>query len=110
LKDITNNPVSYQVIHLDFEELHKDVKVNVKVPIEMTGVVDCIGVKLGGTLRQVIRHVKVRCLPQDIPACFYLDVKNLDLRQSRRLEQLEIPPTVKPIANMKEVAVLIAKR
>ena len=110
LKDITYNPINYQVIHLDFEELHKDVKINMKVPIEMTGVVDCIGVKLGGVLRQVIRHVKVRCLPKDIPECFFLDVKNLDLRQSRRLEQLEIPETVKPIANMKEVAVLIAKR
>ncbi len=102
--------MNYSVIHLDFEELHSDVPVTVKVPIEMTGVVDCIGVKLGGILRQVIRHVKVRCLPKDIPSCFYLDVKSLDLRQSRRLNDLEIPETLRPLVDLNEVAVLIAKR
>src|SRR5262245_14601382 len=54
VKEIQYNPVNYEVIHLDFEELHKKQKINVKVPIELTGVVDCIGVKLGGTLRPVL--------------------------------------------------------
>lgn len=110
VKEIQYNPVNYQVIHLDFEELHKDQHVKVKVPIEFTGVVDCIGVKLGGTLRHVIRHVKVRCLPKDIPACFNVDVRNMALGDSKRLSDLEIPKNVKPIANLKEVAVIIAKR
>lgn len=110
VKDIQYNPVNYNVIHLDFEELADDMKVNIKVPIEFTGVVDCVGVKLGGVLRQVIRQLRVRCLPKDIPEVFQLDVANLGQRESRRLSDLQIPNTVRPLADLKEVVVLIAKR
>ena len=105
VKDIQYNPVNYNVIHLDFEELADDVKVNVKVPIEFTGVVDCVGVKLGGVLRQVIRQLRVRCLPKDIPEVFQLDVTNLAQRESRRLSDLQIPNTVRPLANLKDGAI-----
>lgn len=110
VKEIQYEPTSYQVRHLDFEELIPDVKINVKVPIECTGVVDCVGIKLGGVLRQVIRYLRVRCLPKDLPASFDLDVKNLALFDVKRLSDLEIPPAVRPLADLHEVAVVIAKR
>lgn len=110
IKEIQYEPTSYRVRHLDFEELFEDSKVNIKIPIEFTGVVDCIGVKLGGVLRQVIRYLRVRCLPKDIPTAFELDVRNLNVAESKRLSDLEIPNTVRPLADLHEVAVVIAKR
>lgn len=110
IKDIQYHPTTYNVLHLDFEELIDGQPVNVKVPIECTGVVDCVGVKLGGVLRQVIRHLRVRCLPKDIPSAFQLDVRSMDARDSRRLSDLEMPNTVRPLADLREVAVVIAKR
>ena len=70
IKDIQYEITNYAVTHLDFEELAEGHKINVKVPIECTGQVDCVGIKLGGVLRQVIRHVRVRCLPKDLPSLF----------------------------------------
>jgi large subunit ribosomal protein L25 len=110
LKEIQYEPTSYRVRHLDFEELFDHLEVNVKVPIEMVGTVDCIGVKLGGILRQIIRFLRVRCLPKDIPEVLRIDVKNLGQNESKRLGDLEIPQTVRPLTDLKEVAVLIAKR
>lgn len=110
LKEIQYHPTTYNVQHLDFEELFDDVKVNVNVPIECTGVVDCMGVKLGGFLRQVIRQMRIRCLPKDIPSVFTIDVKNMGINESKRLNDLEIPQTVRPIADLNEVAVIVAKR
>lgn len=110
IKDIQYKVTNYDVIHLDFEELQKDVPVIVKVPIEFTGVVDCIGIKLGGNLRQVIRYLRVRCLPKDIPASFEVDIKNMNLGESRRLADLDIPKNVRPIADLNEIAVTIARR
>ncbi len=110
LKDIQYDPTNYSIIHLDFEELLDDVPVNVKVPIECTGVVDCTGVKLGGILRQVIRHLRVRCLPKDMPSFFQVDVKAMGIMDVKRLADLNIPQTVRPLADMNEVAVVIAKR
>lgn len=110
VKDIQYNITTYDVIHLDFEELHANMPINIKVPIECTGVAECIGVKLGGFLRQVIRYVKVRCLPKDIPSAFVVDVKDLGQAQSRRLKDIGIPQTIRPLADLNEVAVVVAKR
>jgi large subunit ribosomal protein L25 len=110
LKDIQYHPTNYQIIHLDFEELIKDHKVNVKVPIEWINVADCVGVKLGFVLRAVIRSIRVSCLPDDIPVAFQLDVKELGPRDSKRLKDLDIPNNVRPLQSLEEVAVVVAKR
>lgn len=110
IKDIQYNPVTYDVIHLDFEELIDNVTVNVKVPIECTNIADCAGIKLGGLLRQVIRHIKVNCLPKDIPTHFELDIKSLVLYDQRRVKDLDIPQTMKPLTKANEVIIVIAKR
>jgi large subunit ribosomal protein L25 len=110
LKEIQYHVTTYDVIHLDFEELVDNVPVNVKVPIECSGIVDCIGIKLGGVLRQVIRHLRVRCLPKDIPIAFVFDIRNMAQRETRRLRDLEIPDTIRPLVDLNEVAVAIVKR
>lgn len=110
VKEIQYHPTNYEVLHLDFEELLKEQATNVKVPIECIGVADCVGVKQGGVLRQVIRHLRVRCLPKDIPADFKLDVSKLEMRQSLRLRDIQLPETLRPLADLNEVAVGIVKR
>jgi large subunit ribosomal protein L25 len=110
LKEIQYHPTTYDVIHLDFEELLDDHKVNVKIPIECFGMGDCPGIKLGGVLRQVIRSVPVSCLPGDIPEAFQLDVSTMGMRDARRLRDLNIPETLRPLVDLNEVAVAIVKR
>lgn len=110
IKDIQYQLTTYRVSHIDFEELIEDVPVNVKVPIQCIGLADCAGIKLGGFLRQIVRHVKVECLPKHIPAEFVVDVKDLGIRQSKRLADISMPKGVKPLAKMDEVVVVIAKR
>lgn len=110
IKDIQYHLTTYNVSHIDFEELVEDVPVSVKVPVNCTGVADCVGIKLGGFLRQVVRHVKVECLPKHIPAEFTLDVKDLGIRQTKRMKDVAMPGGVKPLVNQEEVLVVIAKR
>lgn len=110
IKEIQYHPTTYRVLHLDFEHLDAGVPVNVKVPIECTGVLDCVGIKLGGVLRQVIRHLPVRCLPKDIPGSFQVDTTSLNLGDSVRLKHLAIPETVRPLKALNEVAVVVARK
>lgn len=110
IKDIQYHPITYAVQHLDFEVLSKDVAVTVKVPIECSGVVDCIGVKQGGVLRTVMRHVRVKCLPKDIPDSFTVNVTDLEMHGSKRLKHITIPQTVRLMASENDVAVIVAKR
>ena len=110
VKDIQYHPTTYQVLHLDFVELLDGVPVQVKVPVECTGVADCPGIKLGGFLRQVIRYVKVECQPKSIPVKFDIDVKELGMRQSRRVNEINMPEGVRSLTKQDEVVVVIAKR
>lgn len=110
IKEIQYAVTNYDVTHLDFEELIPDNKINIKIPIECTGSADCVGIKIGGVLRQVIRHMRVRCLPKDIPSSFQLDIRELGLKQSKRLKDIQIPEEVTPLTNLNEVAAVIVKR
>lgn len=110
VKEIQYHVTTYNIIHLDLEELHDDVKVNVNVPIECTRVADCVGVKLGGVLRPVIRHLRVNCLPKDIPESFKMDVAEMGVNDVKRLSDFNIPSTVRPMMKLNQVAIAVVKR
>lgn len=109
IKEIQYDVTTYRVIHLDFEELKKDTHVNVNVPIECVGAEDCAGIKLGGVSRQVIRAVRVKCLPQDIPANFIVDIRDLTIGQALRLSSIKKPKGVELVSTADEVVVAIVK-
>lgn len=110
VKDIQYNITTYDVIHLDFEELHEDLPVTLNIPLVCVNTVDCIGAKLGGVIRQVVRQLRVTCLPKDIPEQFELDVRDMNLGQTKKLSALEIPKGVRPAADMNAAAVVIARK
>ncbi len=110
VKDVQYHVASYDIEHIDFLRLSDSQPVTLNVPIQLTGVADCVGVKLGGFIRQVIRSLKVTCLPKDIPREFSIDVRELGIAQSKRLSDIVIPADVKPRARLDEVAVIIGKQ
>lgn len=110
IKEIQYHPASYAILHVDFVLLSDNEPVTVNVPIHVSGLAECVGVKLGGFMRQVIRSLKVSCLPKDLPQEFDLDVRDLDVSQSKTLSDIVIPQNVRPLAKMNEVAVVIAKK
>lgn len=110
LKDIQYHVTTYDILHLDFERLTDNIKVRVKVPIRCKGSSASPGVKQGGVLRTVIRSLRVECYPKDIPTEFVIDVSDLNIRQTKRLNAIVIPEGVRPLADLNEVAAIIAKK
>ncbi len=110
VKDVQYHRTTYKILHLDFEELKEGVPVNVNVPIEFVGQVDCPGIKLGGVLRTVIRRLRVSCTPEKMPAFFELDVRELVMKGTKRLSDIKLPEGVRSLQDVNEVAVVIAKR
>lgn len=110
VKDIQYDKTTYDVIHVDFEELNSKTHVRVNVPVICTGTMDCVGVKSGGFVRQIIRKVKVKCLPKDIPQEFSLDVTALDIGHSKRCSDIDIPKGVNLLGKKEEIVVVVAKK
>ncbi len=110
VKEIQYSRIGYNILHLDFEALDEKATINVNVPIRIKGDMDCVGIKLGGVLRRVIRSVRVNCLPKDMPTHFTLDVASLGVKQSKRVSDIDVPEGVRMLSAAGEVVVLIAKR
>lgn len=90
IREIQTNPVSRQVIHIDFQRVLMDQKVRVSVPIELVGVAHGVKVE-GGMLDFVNREIHVECLPGDIPKHIDHDVTNLHLGQHVEAKDLTLP-------------------
>lgn len=110
VKGIQYEPTTYDVLHLDFMELHKDYKVTLNVPLRCTGVAACTGVKAGGTFRQTLFYVKVKVRSDQIPERIEIDIADLELGQAKKLHDAKIPAGVQVKSDLKEVAVVVAKR
>ncbi len=110
IKDIQYHVATYDVVHIDFALLSEEKPVTLNVSIQMIGVADCAGVKLGGFIRQVIRSIKVSCLPKHIPQEFTVDIRDLNIGQSKRLSDIAMPAHVRPIGKLDQVAVIVGKK
>lgn len=110
VKGIEYRPTTYQVIHLDFQALHDDVEVNVKIPLVCVGVADCAGIKLGGFLRQVMYAIPVRVKPKSIPNQFELDIRAMSIGESKALADITMGKDVHPLVAAKEIVAVISKR
>jgi large subunit ribosomal protein L25 len=110
VKGIQYNKTNYAIIHLDFLILDEESNVTINIPVECVGMEACNGITLGGILRQVIRAVRVSCLPKDIPNKFVIDVSSLNITESKKLKEITMPSGVRPITDVNQVVVSIAKR
>lgn len=108
IKDVRYHPTTYEIEHIDLFKVDSQ-QVTVRVPVEFYGKEDCAGVRMGGVLRRVMRSVKVKCLPEDIPEKFAVDVKSLNIAQSKKVADLPASEKVKVLADPKQVIVTVAK-
>jgi len=110
VKDIQYHVVSYDVLHLDFQALEKGKEITVNVPVVLTGVVDCVGVKQGGLLNQPLRYISVRCPTTEIPEVFSVNVKDLMPEQAIKVSDLKVADSVKVMNRAGDVVVIVAKK
>jgi len=93
VRDLQVDPVSRQVVHVDFQRILMTEKIRVQVPIELAGTP--YGAKVeGGFLDFVHREALVECLPGDIPRSIELDVTPLHVGQHVEAHELQLPAGV----------------
>lgn len=103
VQDVQHDPLTGDILHIDFHEVAADEKVTITVPLETVGTP--VGVKDGGVLEHVLFKVKVRGLPADLPLVVEVDVSNLALGKVLHLREIPVPPAVEILGD-KNVPVL----
>jgi len=93
IHDMQIDPLTRQIVHIDFQRILMTEKVKVQVPIELVGT--AYGVKVeGGMIDFVHREVTVESLPGDIPKHIDLDVTELHIGQHVEAKDLKLPDGV----------------
>ncbi len=98
IKDYQVDPISHQLLHVDFYRVAMDKVITVTVPIELTG--EAEGVKVqGGLIDFVQREVAIACLPSEIPEHIQVDVSPLTIGQGVRLRELLEGASWEPVSD-----------
>ena len=83
------DPVGEEFLHADFMAVSMDRTMIFDVPVEIVGT--AAGVKMyGGILDIVVREIHLECLPGNLPDHIRVDVTDLEIGDSIRVEQLDV--------------------
>ncbi|MGD8835802.1 MAG: 50S ribosomal protein L25/general stress protein Ctc [Desulfobacteraceae bacterium] len=88
IKELQTDPLSQNLMHIDFYEVSMDRKLKVNVPVTTTG--KSVGVELGGMLQIIRRELEVFCLPNAIPQEITIDITDLDIGNSVHVEDITL--------------------
>ncbi len=106
IKELQINPVSDELLHVDLIQIVMDKMIRVAVPVVLIG--EAVGVKTeGGFVDFSSREIEVECLPKDIPESIEVDIEELHLHQSVKVEDISAPEGTVITSDSEMVLVLI---
>ena len=102
IRDLTLDPVSRKMLHVDFVRVLLDRKLRVKSEIAIEGVPS--GVKNAGGILNIVTHeILIECLPADIPESVKVDVSAMEMHDSLRVSDLKLGDRIKVLENADRV-------
>lgn len=108
IKEIQHDPLSGNILHVDFNEISLTEEIKVNVPIASKG--EAVGVgQEGGVLEHLLWEVQVECLPTDIPQRLEVDVSSLKIGDALFIKDIVVPKGVK-ILNDSEVRIFAVEK
>ena len=86
VKDIQFQPVTDEIVHMDFLEVSNNKAIVMEVPVVLEGHAE--GVKAGGKLSLQMRKLKVKAIYDQIPEKLVINVDNLGLGKTIQVGSL----------------------
>jgi large subunit ribosomal protein L25 len=90
VKELQRHPVRNDVVHVDFLAVNRDEVVTVEVPVIVEGESQKVH-NAQGTVDQQLFTLTMQAKPGDIPNSIVIDVSDLDIGDSIRVGDLQLP-------------------
>ncbi len=103
--DSQRDPVSGQLMHVDFAPVIMTERIEITVPLAVVG--EAPGTDEGGVLQQVAYELQVESLPGDIPQEITVDVSSLQMNENLTLGDITLPEGIVLISEPEDVAVTV---
>lgn len=97
VKEIQRFPATNRIRHIDFYRVTPGKKITAKVGVITTGVAK--GSKSGGQFEHLIHEIKIKSVPEDLKDLIVVDVTELEIGQSIKVSQLDVPKSWEIITN-----------
>ena len=110
VREIQTHPRRLGPIHVDFYQVNLQEKIEVEVPVHLTG--ESAPVKQGDAdILQPMHSIRVECLPSDIPEAFEIDITPLaEIDMELRVSELTVPKGVTVLDDPEELVVKIVHK
>ena len=109
IKDAQIDPISQNLLHVDFLRVDLDQDVHVTVPLLLTG--KPLGVIDGGQLHQSMHVLSVAAKPAAIPTRIEVDVSSLKIGEAVHVSDLKLGQGVRALVEAKDaVASVVAPK
>jgi large subunit ribosomal protein L25 len=96
-REIQQNHIKGQLVHVDFLAVNRNETIAIDVPIREVG--EAPGVKAGGVIEHHLFELHVECLPRDVPEAIDVDVTRLELGDALRVADIEARDGVTILSN-----------
>src|SRR5437660_11909975 len=100
LRDLQMHPFRHELLHIDFQNVDKARKINMKVPLHFVNADVSPAVKVSGAIvSHVITELAIVCLPKDLPEFIEVDLSELDTGRSLHVRGVKLPPGVTAVSH-----------
>lgn len=100
LRDFQVHAFKQLVLHADFQRVHADQKIHMKVALHFANAEVSPAVKLhAANVSHVMTEIEVSCLPGNLPEFITVDLSDIDVGHSIHLKDLVLPEGVTAIAH-----------
>jgi large subunit ribosomal protein L25 len=100
LRDLQMHPYRHEVLHIDFQRVDENRKINMKVPLHFVNAEVSPAVKVQGAIvSHVMNELAIVCLPKDLPGFIEVDLSALETGHSLHVSGVKLPPGVTALSH-----------
>lgn len=109
VRQVGQNPVTRALLHLDFYQVNLTRLMQAQIPVMLIGEAPAVA-RWSGVLVQLLDHVEVEALPQNLPEHLEVSVSGLtELEQHVLLSEVSPPPGVRVITDPESIVASIQR-
>ena len=107
VRDRQRDPVTYNILHVDFLNVSMTERLKAEVSIELVGEAPAVE-EVSAILDTQLESLSVECLPGDLPSSIEVDISSLaSIGDSLRVGEITLPPNVDVLNEPDESVVVV---
>lgn len=107
LEDLQTDPVTRDLVHVDFQQVQSNEILRTKIPVKFNGTP--IGTKSGGVVQVQLALIEVEALPRHLPETIEFDISGMEIGETLHVSDAQFSSDVTVISDGNESLLSVVK-